>query len=266
MLEIIGQEHLKQTFKDMKELPPLTILLGPKGSGKTLFSKYVTQLYGYAYIIINNKINDIRQMIDETVALDVPTVYYISDADNLTLQASNAMLKISEEPPKNLHIIMGLSSTENTLATIVSRAKVFRMDNYTRKHLEQYGVTDERLINCANNIGEVITYQNMDFDKAYNFTQLVYNNILKVNTGNSFKVANSLSFKADDKAGIPVELFFNMFLEVLRTQINKRDVDIRIIHDMIKFTLQAKHDVNRKGANKRLVFDMFILNIRTLRG
>ena len=78
MLEIIGQEHLKQTFKDMKELPPLTILLGPKGSGKTLFSKYVTQLYGYAYIIVNNKINDIRQMIDETVALDVPTVYYIS--------------------------------------------------------------------------------------------------------------------------------------------------------------------------------------------
>ncbi|MGM9544208.1 MAG: hypothetical protein ACI3T9_04430 [Romboutsia timonensis] len=262
MYEVIGQEKLLQQFNELKDLPALTILLGPKGSGRTFLSKVVTKQRGYAYIIVNNKISDIRKMIEDTVALERPTVYYISDADNLTTQAANAMLKIAEEPPKNLYIMMGLTGVDSTLSTIVSRGTIFRIEPYTRCQLLEYGVLDDRIVNCANNIGEIIEYVNNDFDKSYKFAELVYNNILKVSTGNAFKISGNIAFKPDDK-GIPVELFFNIFLEVLRTHIKD---NVELLNGMIKYTVQARRDIGRKGSNKKLIFDIWVLNIRTLRG
>lgn len=271
MLEIIGQEKLKATFKQI-ELPQLTILLGPKGSGRTTFSKYLAHDKNYTYIAIDNKIANIRQMIEDTVALSSPTIYFIKDADNMTLQAANAMLKISEEPPMNLYIIMGLTSTENTLPTIISRGKVFRMDNYNRLDLEQYYNTTyteefplvDKLISCCNNIGDMITYLEHDFEKCYSYAKKVYDNILDVSTGNSFKIGNNVGFKPEQDDLIPVDLFFNIFLEVLRNEITKDN--IHIIREMIRYTMETRQEMNRKGANRRLAFDLWILNIRKLRG
>lgn len=271
MLEIIGQVNLKDTFKHI-ELPQLTILLGPKGSGRTTFSKYLAHEKHYTYISIDNKIANIRQMIEDTVALSSPTIYFINDADNMTIQAANAMLKISEEPPMNLYIIMGLTSTENTLPTIISRAKVFRMDDYSVAELQEFYERNytqdnpyfDTLILCSNTPGDIITYMEHDFEQCYNYVWKVYNNILDVSTGNSFKIGNNVAFKPEQDDLIPVDLFFNLFLEVLRNEITKDN--IYTIREMIRYTIETRQEINRKGANKRLAFDLWILNIRKLRG
>lgn len=268
MSELIGQQNLLQQFQQLKDLPALTILLGPKGSGRTFFSEYVTKLRGMTYIKVNNKISDIRQMIEDTRVLSLPTVYYIENADEITIQAANAMLKIAEEPPKNLYIMLGLTSTENILPTIISRGRVFRMDSYSKAELETYfnkldlAVTDTpRLLNCISNLGELNECLLYDFDEAYNYTELVFNNILEVNTGNSFKISNKIAFKNTD-TGIPVNIFFNIMLDILRTHLQD---NVQLINKMLKFTLQTRQELNRKGANKKLVFNCWVLNIRTLR-
>lgn len=271
MHEVIGQTNLVKTLKHT-ELPSLTILLGPSGSGRTTISKHIAELKGYTYITIGNKIADIRQLIQDTVALSQPTVYYISNADNMTMQASNAMLKISEEPPKNLHIIIGLTSLENTLPTIISRGKVFRMDNYSITELEEFFAANytedtpyiDKMLLCSNTPGDIIAYMEHDFEQCYNFARKVYDNILEVSTGNSFKIGNSLAFKPETKDLIPVDLFFNVFLEVLRNQINTSD--IRVIREMIRYTIETRRELHKKGVNKQLAFNLWILNIRRLRG
>ncbi len=48
-------------------------------------------------------------------------VVIIENADNLTLQAENALLKISEESPRDALIILLLKNTENLLPTLSSR-------------------------------------------------------------------------------------------------------------------------------------------------
>lgn len=269
MSELIGQQNLLQQFEQLKELPALTILLGPKGSGRTFFSKYVSELRGLSYIKVKNKISDIRQMIEDTRVLSSPTIYYIENADEITIQAANAMLKIAEEPPKNLYIMLGLSSTENILPTIISRGRVFRMDNYSKAELETYfnkldlAVKDNQtLLNCISNPGELNECLLYDFDEAYRYVELVFNNILQVSTGNSFKISSKIAFKADE-AGIPINIFFNIMLEVLRGHLQD---DIAKINKMLKYTLETRRELNKKGANKKLIFNCWVLNIRTLRG
>lgn len=95
------------------------------------------------------------------------------------------------------------------------------------------------------------------------YVETVYDNILNVTTGNAFKICNKIAFKDADE-GIPVTLFLDMFQEILRSKILVDDIGL--INSMLRFTAMARYDIVRKGANKILVFDVWVLNIRTLRG
>ncbi|OGH18638.1 MAG: hypothetical protein A3F31_01575 [Candidatus Levybacteria bacterium RIFCSPHIGHO2_12_FULL_38_12] len=52
-----------------------------------------------------------------------------NNADSLTLQAQNSLLKILEEPPDHTVIILQVSSKQQTLPTILSRCKIFELKN-----------------------------------------------------------------------------------------------------------------------------------------
>lgn len=272
---LLGQRYLQESILNMGALGGLTILLGPTGSGKTLMSEWIAQQFEYRYITINNKIADIRQLIEDTVALNEHTVYYIKDGDNMTIQAMNAMLKIAEEPPKNVHIILGLTDTNNTLQTIISRSKILVLDSYTHEQMTKYfdylDVDNIKhkteLIDIANTPGLMQTLIAHNFDNCYEYAQLVYDNILQVTTGNAFKICNRIGFK-DEENMIPVDLFLRIYLNLIRTKIlenyNERTGKY-VLYKQIDYTLTALKDISRKGANKKIIFDIWVLNIRRLR-
>ena len=274
MYDVIGQEPVIKQINSMNNLPQFIILLGPHGSGRTLLSKYIADDRNMNYIEIDNKIADIRFLIDNTVGLTKPTMYFIKNADELTLQAANAMLKIAEEPPQNLYIVMGLVSLQNTIPTIVSRATVLQLEPYTVNQLQEFynklGTKiqyEDEMFNCLSTPGEIKTYINI-FDNCYEYVQLVHTNILKVRTGNAFKISNKIDFKEVD-GGITPKLFLSVFLEYIRRRIHNPTVNevgiVDIYRNMIYYTNQALIQLNKKGANKKMIFDIWVLNIRTLR-
>lgn len=53
----------------------------------------------------------------------------IYDAELLTVEAQNALLKILEEPPESTYIILCANTTENFLPTILSRCKIINLNN-----------------------------------------------------------------------------------------------------------------------------------------
>ncbi len=59
--------------------------------------------------------------------------YIIEEGDTLTPAAQNALLKVLEEPPKNVHIIMLVSEADKLLSTIKSRTQ------YVQLELFEYG-------------------------------------------------------------------------------------------------------------------------------
>ncbi|MDD5432251.1 MAG: AAA family ATPase [Candidatus Omnitrophica bacterium] len=72
-------------------------------------------------------------------------VFIIDDAHNLTAEASNALLKILEEPPRNSLIILTTSKPELLFKTVVSRCKVIRFYPAKRPELEEIFESDYKL-------------------------------------------------------------------------------------------------------------------------
>lgn len=85
------------------------------------------------------KIDQIRGLIHQ-VSLKPHSSSYklviISQAENLTLEASNALLKILEEPPCHSIIVLLAHHEKNLLPTIVSRCQRMRIRDEFREELE----------------------------------------------------------------------------------------------------------------------------------
>lgn len=83
-------------------------------------------------------------------------MYIIDNADTMTTQAQNALLKVIEEPPKNTYIILLCENPSSMLQTVRSRVQAVGMEcfkydvlsEYLKKH-EGTDVTAERFMFAA---------------------------------------------------------------------------------------------------------------------
>lgn len=266
MSKIIGQICLQNKLLN-NVLFHFTLLTGPKGSGKRTISKWLAEELNIPFVEYGGGIEDIRDLIDNCFSSNNITLYYI-DGDSLSVQAQNALLKLVEEPPNRAYIIIGVSTLDVLLQTIRSRARSYNMDPYSYMELKQYaeqcGVESEYLDSmcyCSSNPGMVNDYMKCDFDGLYKYTFKVTDNILKVSTGNAFKIINKISVK-DGAEGYPVILFLELFRKLVAED---SELDSWVAARMVDFTTAALMDMRIKGANKSLIFDIWVLNIRTLR-
>ncbi len=96
-------------------------------------------------------VEDIREKIQDTVMIKPimsnEKVYIIFDAEKMTVQAQNSLLKILEEPPHFVHFILTTSNIEKLISTIRSRALQIATtdigDDDLRKLLEDIDDIDE---------------------------------------------------------------------------------------------------------------------------
>lgn len=280
---LIGQEKFKMMVEMLKSLPSFCIIEGGRGSGRTVMTEFIADTFGYPMLTIGCKIDDVRQMVAESRKLRKPTIYYIPDADTMSLGAKNSLLKITEEPPKNLHIIMSLEHRDNTLATIKSRGMVLTIDPYTKAELEDYLImnydmpknTDlvNDMLDIASTPGEIDELMSIGFEEFIAYVDKVYNNILEVSTGNSFKIPNKLKFKKDDE-GYSVELFLKVFQKISADDIKHRLRDrnytltkeeLECDVNIMRCTNHALKEMSVRGANKKAIMDVWILNVRRYR-
>lgn len=266
MSKIIGQCKLQAKLNG-QPIPHFFILWGDRGAGKYLMSKQIANNNHYNYVSVENNIEGIRQLIEDCTAISTPTLFYIK-GDELSIPAQNALLKLAEEPPSKGYIMIGVRNIDNLLATIRSRAKLLIMDNYSVHELNDIfdlydlgEVPRDILCRVATTPGQILEYVDKDFINIYQYALKVYNNILKVSTGNAFKICNPIGFKEND--GYPVELFLELFKQVV---IDEQKHNSYVDYKMIEYTSSALWDLRIRGANKPLIFDIWVLNIRTLRG
>jgi len=94
----------------------------------------------------NIVIKQIRDIIDDIGIRPLKgcKVYVIEDADKMTIQAQNCLLKTLEEPPDYAKIILTTSNYESLLLTIRSRT--------VRKHLKPSTIKELKLIAQKNGI------------------------------------------------------------------------------------------------------------------
>lgn len=194
---IIGNEEVKDTLNKIIEQEKLShsyMFIGPEGIGKTLFAKEFAKMIlcenSYnkpcntckSCIEMQNnnnpdlieieptqgtiKIEQVRQLqskVLEKPIISNKKVYIIKDADCMTKESQNCLLKTLEEPPSYITIIMTGSNESMFLNTIKSRCiKVnFKKieDNILKQYLEnQYNMKiDENIIKaCEGSIEKAI--------------------------------------------------------------------------------------------------------------
>lgn len=268
---MIGQERLLGLFDSMissNEFPRFCILTGPKGSGKKMVSKYITEKMNItSYILPDVKIDTIRQMIETSYKAVNPVMYLIQDADGMSTQAKNSLLKITEEPPNNAYFIMTLESIEMTLDTIKSRATVYQLDNYSLNEIEQYAKRShnptEQELDIIKQICDVPGDVDMLYESKpvefYNYVKKVVENISTVEGSNSFKISDKLALKQDAE-GYDVKLFLRAFMAICVN--NMRE------HEPLKYatgtsiTSKYINQLGIKGVSKQMLMDSWILEIR----
>ena len=219
---MIGQKEILKQIDNFieKGFPRFIVIVGSRGQGKTELAKYISKKLGYPLVEFGIKIDEIREMIEMSYKQTEPIIYLIQNADKMSIGAKNSLLKVIEEPPNNAYFIMELQQIENTLETIKSRCQEIKMERYNDEEIEEMlnniiaiSDCDERrmIIQAARNHYQVEMLARYGIKPFYDYVDKVYNNIYKVQSANSFKIAEKLDLK-DIGEGYDLEMFWNMYI------------------------------------------------------
>lgn len=269
---MIGQ---KKILTDLEVLgarfPRFSIFVGPVGSGRKLIAQKVAKQLQASLVVIEPKVDAVREAIDMAYKQKNPVVYLIADADNTSNAAKNALLKVTEEPPRQAYFIMTLTDIENTLPTLTSRGAVFHLSPYTeqelREYAERYDVEDDQVLDILVNVcitpGEIDRLVGTDILGFYEYVEKVVANIGKVSGPNAFKIAQALKFK-DGEPGYDVILFLRTVIYYYHKRALAMEGDLLWLFKSISITSACLRDMGYNGINRRNLFDLWILDMRQI--
>ncbi len=209
---ILGNERNKEILKKTIELSQIShsyIFWGTEGIGKKLiameFAKKILCLNekkencncksciefnsnnnpDFSLIGANDekiKIEQIREMqrkIAEKPIISDKKVYIINDADKMTTEAQNCLLKTLEEPPEYITIILICPNENNLLSTIKSRCTRIYFEPIEIKNVKKY-IIDNHIAENVNE--EVLELSQGSIGKALKILehQGLYENVEKI--------------------------------------------------------------------------------------
>jgi len=267
---VIGQKRILADLKVLgARFPRFSIFVGPVGSGRKLIAQRVAKQLHANLVIIETRVDAIREAINMAYKQKNPVVYLIPDADNMNSAAKNALLKVTEEPPRQAYFIMTLTDIRNTLPTLTSRGAVFHLAPYTeqelREYAERYDVEDGQaldiLVNVCATPGEIDQLVGTNILGFYEYVEKVVVNIGKVSGPNAFKIAQALRFK-DGEPGYDVILFLRTVIYYYHKQALAMQGSTLRLFKSICITSACLRDMRYNGINRRSLFDLWILDMR----
>lgn len=271
---MVGQKKILEDLKSLKEsnnFPRFIILSGVKGSGRKTVSRYISKLLNGYLIECELGVDSVREAVHNCYKCSVPTVYQFADADKMSLAAKNALLKITEEPPRQAYFVITVQMAENMLETLRSRAMCVQMAPYTEDELYEFvqseGITlkDDRILDVSDVPGQVLAFNSIDFEDMWDYCSLIIDNVKTVTGVNAFKIVNKVRIK-EDKEGYDPELFFQCLKSILRRRImegfEENLPEMTTWANMLKVTSKYHREFNLTGVKKDSTLDMWILEMR----
>ena len=255
--EVVGQEHVTTTLTNSIELKQTShayLFTGPRGVGKTTMARVLAKAMNCVSspncclqpiggrdfcdncISINNgnmidlieidaasnrSIDDIRDIKEKSLfAPNIGSckVYIIDEAHGLTGPAQQAFLKLLEEPPKNVIIILATTEINSIPQTIVSRCQRF---DFSRINSEQMSshlklISDSENIKISNEACDIISLNSSgSLRDAENILQQI--STLKNNSVEEKDVFNFLGLsRADTGVQLTINILNNEIDSILK--------------------------------------------------
>jgi replication-associated recombination protein RarA len=279
---MIGQRytiHFVQDLLEKQYMPRFMLIVGDKGSGrKTLADlvahKFKAYMRGNHCVMPDIRIAAIRDVITDAYKQKTEMLYIIPDIDNMSQEAQNALLKLTEEPPNKAYFVMTIEDLNNVLSTIKSRAYTLFLDKYKPEEIREYAqstgkledaVIDTMVLDVCETPGEVNTFIECGAEQFYEFVDKVVENVDNVTIANMLKIVNSLDIK-DDGKGYDVILFLKVFMRCCMIHGASTQYDSREAYQYIRMipptsTILTKLKV--RGANKNMLLTDWLLSVRS---
>jgi len=189
-----------------------------------------------AYVIASNKtgygVNDIREQVNGTIHTKPYNskykIYIIDQADTLTTQGQNALLKTIEEPPSYGIIILLVENSQNLLTTILSRCVKIMVSPVPKAQIFDYlkkreGISDYDANIYASfsrgNIGKALQLlEDESFKEIREFLIEIFEMIINKDTYNLLNAAKKMeSYKGQINTVFDIMLSWLRDLMVLKT-------------------------------------------------
>lgn len=143
----------------LKEPAHALLLEGDEGVGLATLARWLgSELSGNEKLVTMMEpekglisIDRVRRLYEQTKSIQQGRrVIVIDDADSMSVDAQNALLKLLEEPVENVHFILTSHVSEKLLPTIKSRVQHVRVqhttDEQSRAVLDQFELTDTQKV------------------------------------------------------------------------------------------------------------------------
>ena len=267
---MIGQKELLDTLSKLQELPKFILFCGGRGSGKTMLAKEIARMYGLETIQLGTSVDDVRTLVQSNYKLQRPTMYLLPNVDNMSLNAKNALLKVTEEPQKGTYVVMTIEDMNNTLETIKSRANVYYMGVYTPKEIEEYcntlGIKDPELYKqVCFTPGDVNILKACGGQEFYDFVEKVVDN-LDAPISNVFKISDKIALK-DDSDKYDLVMFWKLFIQVCSNRFRDSSKvrfysEVCFYSECIQVTSKYLALCNNKSINRGMLLDNWIMEMR----
>ncbi len=261
-VERVRLNEFSELVHNLKKLPACTILLGRKGSQRISWAYYLGECFDCNVVVVDGKIDSIREIIDLAYQQTSPMLYVIPNAEKISVGAKNALLKVTEEPPQQAHFCLILDQLEGFLPTLISRSVVLNMGTYKPEDLQSYAADFKipPFVETPGEVDEVKSYDMQSFEDVVN-KMVLY--LKEAGKANALKIGLNLKYKEVDNSALwDPELFMRAFMNSFAEYwIKQQPVMVRKVQ---RVTSHAINDLHINGINKRAVVDSWILDIHVL--
>jgi putative DNA polymerase III, delta' subunit len=231
--DILGNDDVKKYLTNCienKNFSHSYIFSGIKGVGKYTFAKDFAKciledpmMQDYYELEPDGKsikvaqIRELQNVINIKPTFSEKSVYIIDDADLMTTEAQNSLLKTLEEPPEYVVIILIVHNERSVLSTVKSRCVNIKFNKLSDKDIKKYFLKNDLNFEDKNiNVFKVldgslndIDFIRDDYDELLKLTVFVTN--LKKNKVINFFQDASVFYDNHDKI-IRLLEYLNMLL------------------------------------------------------
>ena len=271
-MQVVGQKYNLELINSWEKIPNFIIIKGDKNTGKTTLTFAICEKFNMHYVKMGNSVNDVRELV-KLMTPKSNTVYHFKDFDKASLQAKNALLKITEETPEGNTIIITGNTQINTLE---SRARKIIMSAYTLDEMMEYmkksiisSEVQQKLymagINTPSKFEKYYTYEKLE--DLLNYAFYIYNRITMLEYMDCISLIMSFKPKKKEEAEVlDVELLFmTMLIHIIEYNIvNKQKYDY---YSILNILISAKESIERDYTlNKKFILFRAFTSIKELRG